>query len=143
MMDMTRIAVEATRRSIKEAVKRTSIGAAGITVVMEGTKSIINGDDAGKCANNMISKGVESAISGAVSGAGGEIGFIIGAAINPVLAVPGAIVGGVVSGCAIGTVVDGAFSNLGNAAEKVVNKISEGVSDIAIDTECFFASLFA
>ncbi|MBR1770815.1 MAG: hypothetical protein IJ747_02155, partial [Lachnospiraceae bacterium] len=124
--------------NMANAAKNSAAGAAGITAAFEIGKSIINGDDAGTCARNVVSKGAESAVAGAIAGATGEGAFMVAAVVCPELAIPAAAAGAIIGGIATGSVVDGAFEDLGFLAEDAVNAISDGISNITNSIENFF-----
>lgn len=131
------------------AAKSSAIGAAGLTAAIEVGKSIINGDDVGTCANNVVSKATESVVSGAAAGLAGEAAFVGAALVCPPLAVPAAIVGGIAAGTTVGGAVEGAFDEIGEIAEDVVNgvkdvaeSITEGVRNFVSDIGFEIRSLF-
>lgn len=131
------------------AAKSSAVGAAGLTAAIEVGKSILNGDDAGTCANNVVSKASESVVAGAAAGLAGEAAFVGAALVCPPLAVPAAIVGGIAAGTAVGGAVEGAFDEIGEVAEDVVNgvkdvaeSITEGVKDFVSDIGFEIRSLF-
>lgn len=146
--------------NLGNAAKSSAIGAAGLTAAIEVGKSVLNGDDVGTCANNVVSKTSESVVAGAAGGLVGEAAFIGAALVCPAVAVPAAIVGGIAGATVAGDLVEGAFDEVGDFAEDVVNgvkdvaeevvdgvkdiaeSISDGLSDLAFEIGWGFRSFF-
>ena len=117
--------------SIGNTMKHSAGGAFAVTAVIEGVKSVANGDSMGECTANIVTKGTESAINGAVSSAAGEIAFTVAALVNPALAIPAAVATTVVTGTVVGGCLDGAFDDLNDGIADTVDTIGEGICDIA------------
>lgn len=134
--DTQRIGDKFTKQSLKTgSLTNTMAKAAGgafvLTAVVEGGKSVMNGDSVGECTANVVTKGAESAINTACAAGAGEAAFFITSLFNPALAVPASIIATVATGNVVGECIDGAFDDFGDGIAETVDTIGEGISDVA------------
>ncbi|HCT91630.1 MAG TPA: hypothetical protein DF613_09685 [Lachnospiraceae bacterium] len=124
---------------IGDAMKGTAVAAGGITAVMEGVKSIVNGDSLSEGTSHVVSKTAESVVTAAASAAaaeaavGGATALVAASAIpvaGPVIAL-GGLAAGLITGAAVGEVTDGLFDEIGDGVGEVVEGIGDGICEVA------------